>query len=83
MDGCVVTVIPADKKATKNLVINAQKSIRKCYLVNPLKHILVADILEIFNQDGLPDHMELLLSCALLRATVQRIPLNLISSPSF
>lgn len=83
MDRNVVTAIPADKKATKNLLINAHKSIRKCHLVIPFKHTLVADILEIFNKDGLPDHMELLLSCALLRATVQRIPINLISSPSF
>lgn len=83
MDRNVLTLIAADKKATKNLVINAHKSIRKCYFVIPLKHSFVADTLETFYKDGLSDHMKLLLSCALLKAKVQRIPIKLISSPSF
>lgn len=83
MDRNVVTLIPADKKATKNLVINAHKSSRKRYLVIPLKHALVADILEYFYKDGLSDHMKLRLICALLTAEVQGTLINLISSPSF
>lgn len=82
MDGNVVTLIPADKEATKNLVINTHKAIRKCYLAIPLKHTLVAGILEIYYKDGLAGHVKLLLIGALLRAKVQRISINLISSPS-
>ena len=44
----VITFIPEDKKANKKLVINTQKSIKKCYLGIPLRHMLAARILEIY-----------------------------------
>lgn len=44
----VITLIPEDKKANKNLVIHTQKSIKKCYLGIRLRHTLVARILEIY-----------------------------------
>lgn len=45
----IITSIPEDKKANKNLEINTQKSIKKCHLGIPLMHTLVACILEIYH----------------------------------
>lgn len=86
----VITFIPEDKKANKNLVINTQKSIKKCYLGIPLRHTLVARTLEIYYYCHLlllplfhiAAHVKLILTCALLRIKVQRIPINVTSSPS-
>lgn len=43
-----ITLIPKDTKANKNVVINTQKSIKKCYLGICVRHILVACTLEIY-----------------------------------